>query len=322
MKHFMKWKRFFAVALMAMLLVTAISVSAAAQANSYVEIRCTSSSVSLRADKPSTYEGYDVTYTTKYGLPAVKIDLGTYNVNNKSFRIPELSTFFDVPKGCSVNYVMTDSGQRSEKSSILLKNSGNHLVYYLKGTPEPETKTATIKVYGRGDVGGWSGPTASNPKTYEVKLDQKLGSMAYGYFTIPSLESAGFAITDPTTKFSHCTTSISNYQQPGTTVRVTEYDSNNYVIYEFEKKSQEETAKDFTIYFADEEGRIPSLSYDVHFDTYGSKTIDFSHVYRYLAENYYTLNPIDQSQTITYSSDGSFSPTEVVFTVSRTTNTF
>ncbi|WP_195983687.1 hypothetical protein [Clostridium sp. D33t1_170424_F3] len=313
-------KRFLAVGLVVALIVTAFSIVAAAQTRASqktttVTIRWTTAlapdaSATLKTDKPATYNGYPVTYSTRYGAPFITIDLGEYNVSLDEFQIPSLSTFCDLQGTSAVDYVSTHSGDKKEGQNLLLFNGGNELVYYLKGSAEPEKKTATVHVYGRGEAGAWTGPTQSNPRTYTVELDQSSG---YGDFTLPALASAGFSITDPSVKFAHCTTP-NGAQQPGTSIRLTE--GTYSVIYEFQKKAPSEIEKDFMVQFVDSDGTvIPDLSYTLHFQTYGTKVIDDDLVYQYLAEKSYIPNPKEQSYRVTYSGDGTFDPQEVKFQV-------
>lgn len=315
-----RWKRFLAVGLTVALIITAFSIVAAAQTRASqktttVTIRWTTAlapnaSATLKTDKPSTYNGYPVTYSTRYGAPLITIDLGEYNVSLDEFQIPSLSTFCDLHGSSAVDYVSTHSGDKKEGQNLLLFNGGNELVYYLKGSAEPEKKTATVHVYGRGETGAWTGPTQSNPKTYTVELDQDSG---YGSFTIPTLASAGFTITDSTAKLAHCTVPGSTQQQPGASIRLSE--GTYSVIYEFQKKDPSEIEKDFIVQFVNSDGDvIPDLSYTIHFDAYGTKVVDDDLVYKYLAEKSYMPNPKGQSYRVTYS-DGAFNPQEVKFQV-------
>lgn len=314
-----RWKRFLAVGLTVALIVTAFSIVAAAQTRASqktttVTIRWTTASApnasaTLKTDKPSTYNGYPVTYSTRYGEPLITIDLGEYNVSLDEFQIPSLNTFCDLHGTSAVNYVSTHSGDKKEGQNLLLFNGGNELVYYLKGTAEPEKKTATVHVYGRGETGAWTGPTQNNPKTYTVELDQTSG---FGDFTLPTLTSAGFSITDPTVKLAYCTTPNAA-QQPGTSIRLSE--GTYSVIYEFQKKDPSEIEKDFIVQFVGSDGAvIPDLSYTVHFDAYGTKVVDDDLVYKYLAEKGYMPNPKGQSYSVTYSG-GTFNPQEVKFQI-------
>lgn len=123
-----------------------------ANANSTVTIRGTNA-LSPAAEFTvkeglTSINGYPVTYGSQYGQTCITLDLGTYNVNNKSFRIPSVEEIFNVGTGTNCSYVMTDSGQRSPGASILLKNGGNNLVYYFNGgstpTPPPVQETYTV----------------------------------------------------------------------------------------------------------------------------------------------------------------------------------
>lgn len=315
-----RWKRFLAVGLTVALIVTAFSIVAAAQTRASqktttVTIRwttasATNASATLKTDKPSTYNGYPVTYSTRYGEPFITIDLGEYNVSLDEFQIPSLSIFCDFQGTSAVDHVLTHSGDKKEGENLLLFNGGNELVYFLKGNAEPAKKTATVQVYGRGETGAWTGPTQGNPKTYTVELDQASG---YGDFTIPTLASAGFAITDSTVELACCTTP-SGMQQPGASIRLSE--GTYSVVYEFQKKDPSSVEKDFVVKFVKSDGTvIPNLSYTLHFDTYGTKVVDDDLVYQYLAAESYMPNPKGQSYLVTYSGDGTFNPQEVKFQV-------
>ena len=151
----MKFKRLIAM-VMALSLVAAFMPALASAApggeevlaNSTVTIRGTNAlsvlPLNLLLEGLTSINGYPVTDGSQWGEPCITLDLGTYNVNNRSFRIPSVGDIFNVGTGTTCSYVMTDSGQRSPGGSILLKNGGNNLVYYFNGgsTPPP-TPTPT-----------------------------------------------------------------------------------------------------------------------------------------------------------------------------------
>ena len=106
----MKFKRLMAMVMAVSLIVAFMPAFASAapggeeaNANSTVTIRGTkalSAAAQFTVKEGLTsLNGYPVTYGDQYGERSIIVDLGTYNVNNQSFRIPGVDEIFNVQTG-------------------------------------------------------------------------------------------------------------------------------------------------------------------------------------------------------------------------------
>lgn len=158
----MKFKRLMAMVMAVSLIVAFMPAFASAapggeeaNANSTVTIRGTkalSAAAQFTVKEGLTsLNGYPVTYGDQYGERSIIVDLGTYNVNNQSFRIPGVDEIFNVQTGTACSYVMTNHGERSPGASVLLQNGGKELIYYFSGgstpTPPPVQETYTVNFH-------------------------------------------------------------------------------------------------------------------------------------------------------------------------------
>lgn len=135
-------KRFVAFLLVLIMVLGMLPVSAMAASNSTVvlhpSVNRTVTGVKVKVGDTisghtvSTISGYDIT-----------VDLGKYNVNNDTFRLPYAKDIWEGVDNNKVDYISWAGGgsnKRSEGGSALLVNGKNTAYYYFKGaTPTKYT---------------------------------------------------------------------------------------------------------------------------------------------------------------------------------------
>ena len=135
-------KRFVAFLLVLIMVLGMLPVSAMAASNSTVvlhpSVNSTVTGVKVKVGDTisdhtvSTISGYDIT-----------VDLGKYNVNNDTFRLPYAKDIWEGVDNNKVDYISWAGGgsnKRSEGGSALLVNGKNTAYYYFKGaTPTKYT---------------------------------------------------------------------------------------------------------------------------------------------------------------------------------------
>lgn len=105
-------------------------------------------------------DGYSITKISGYDIT---VDLGKYNVNNGTFRLPYAKDICEGVDNNKVDYISwagSGSNQRSEGASALLANGKNTAYYYFKGAPVLLTFTLNY------DANGGNGAPAS--QTYKA----------------------------------------------------------------------------------------------------------------------------------------------------------
>lgn len=105
-------------------------------------------------------DGYSITKIRGYDIT---VDLGKYNVNNGTFRLPYAKDIWEGVDNNKVDYISwagSGSNQRSEGASALLANGKNTAYYYFKGAPVLLTFTLNY------DANGGNGAPAS--QTYKA----------------------------------------------------------------------------------------------------------------------------------------------------------
>lgn len=118
--------------------------------------------------------GYKVSSISGYGIT---VDLGKYNVNNNTFRLPYAKDIWKGVDNNKVDYISwagSGSNKRSEGASALLANGKNTAYYYFKGAPVLLTFTLNY------DANGGTGAPAS--QTYKATSEYEKSHT----FTIPS----------------------------------------------------------------------------------------------------------------------------------------
>lgn len=105
-------------------------------------------------------DGYSITKISGYDIT---VDLGKYNVNNGTFRLPYAKDIWEGVDNNKVDYISwagSGSNQRSEGGNALLANGKNTAYYYFKGAPVLLTFTLNY------DANGGNGAPAS--QTYKA----------------------------------------------------------------------------------------------------------------------------------------------------------
>ena len=98
----------------------------------------------ISGHRVSSISGYDIT-----------VDLGKYNVNNDTFRLPYAKDIWKGVDNNKVDYISwagSGSNRRSEGASALLANGKNTAYYYFKGAPVLPTFTLNYNANGGTDA--------------------------------------------------------------------------------------------------------------------------------------------------------------------------
>ena len=122
-----------------------------------------------------TLSGYTIKSISGYDIT---VDLGTYNVNNGTFRLPYAKDIWYGVDDNKVDYISwagSGSNTRSEGASALLANGKNTAYYYFKGAPVLPTFTLNY------DANGGTGAPASqthkatsqNEKSHEFTISSQ-----------------------------------------------------------------------------------------------------------------------------------------------------
>ena len=110
-------------------------------------------------------DGHEITKINGYDII---VDLGKYNVNNDSFRLPYAKDIWSGVDNNKVDYISWAGGgsnRRSEGASALLVNGKNTAYYYFKGAPT--YKTFELKYDANGGTGAPATQTHTATSEYE-----------------------------------------------------------------------------------------------------------------------------------------------------------
>ena len=110
-------------------------------------------------------DGHPITKISGYDIT---VDLGKYNVNNDTFRLPHAKDIWEGVDNNKVDYISwagSGSNRRSEGASALLANGKNTAYYYFKGAPT--YKTFTLKYNANGGTGAPATQTYTATSEYE-----------------------------------------------------------------------------------------------------------------------------------------------------------
>ena len=167
-------KRFVAFLLVLIMVLGMLPVSAMAASNSTVvlhpSVNRTVTGVKVKVGDTisghtvSTISGYDIT-----------VDLGKYNVNNDTFRLPYAKDIWEGVDNNKVDYISWAGGgsnKRSEGGSALLVNGKNTAYYYFKGaTP---TKYTYHLIHEFNYVGGtrWDITETTAAESYQIDVNK------------------------------------------------------------------------------------------------------------------------------------------------------
>ena len=159
-------KRFVAFLLVLIMVLGMLPVSAMAASNSTVvlhpSVNRTVTGVKVKVG--DTISGYDIT-----------VDLGKYNVNNDTFRLPYAKDIWEGVDNNKVDYISWAGGgsnKRSEGGSALLVNGKNTAYYYFKGaTP---TKYTYHLIHEFNYVGGtrWDIMATTAAESYQIDVNK------------------------------------------------------------------------------------------------------------------------------------------------------
>ena len=161
-------KRLIAFLLVLIMVLGMLPVSAMAASNSTVVLHpsVNSTVTGVKVKVGDTISGYDIT-----------VDLGTYNVNNGTFKLPYAKDIWEGVDNNKVDYISWAGGgsnKRSEGGSALLVNGKNTAYYYFKGaTPTPTYMYYLYYKYNDGTDSTWltdvtDRPTAATTFTFNV----------------------------------------------------------------------------------------------------------------------------------------------------------
>ena len=160
-------KKSLAVMLALIMLLCMIPTTAFAASNSTVvlhpSVNHTVTGVKVKVgDK---IDGHPITKISGYDIT---VDLGKYNVNNDTFRLPYAKDIWEGVDNNKVDYISwagSGSNKRSEGASALLANGKNTAYYYFKGVPT--YKTFTLKYNANGGTGAPATQTYTATSQYE-----------------------------------------------------------------------------------------------------------------------------------------------------------
>ena len=130
-------KRLLTWVLVLVMALSLLPVNALAARNSTVELHPSvgSTVTGVKVKVGDKISGYKVSSISGYDIT---VDLGKYNVNNNTFRLPYAKDIWNGVDNNKVDYISwagTGSNRRSEGASALLANGKNTAYYYFKGTP-------------------------------------------------------------------------------------------------------------------------------------------------------------------------------------------
>ena len=156
-----------ALLLSLLMLIALVPITAMAASNSTVvlhpSVNHTVSGVKVKVgDK---IDGYSITSISGYDIT---VDLGKYNVNNGTFRLPKATDIWEGVDNNKVDYISwagSGSNRRSEDASALLANGKNTAYYYFKG--EPVLPTFTLNYDANGGTGAPASQTYKATSQYE-----------------------------------------------------------------------------------------------------------------------------------------------------------
>ena len=167
-------KRFVAFLLVLIMVLGMLPVSAMAASNSTVVLHpsVNSTVTGVRVKVGDTISGHTVSTISGYDIT---VDLGKYNVNNDTFRLPYAKDIWEGVDNNKVDYISWAGGgsnKRSEGGSALLANGKNTAYYYFKGaTP---TKYTYHLIHEFNYVGGtrWGIMATTAAESYQIDVNK------------------------------------------------------------------------------------------------------------------------------------------------------
>lgn len=167
-------KRFVAFLLVLIMVLGMLPVSAMAASNSTVVLHpsVNSTVTGVKVKVGDTISGHTVSTISGYDIT---VDLGKYNVNNDTFRLPYAKDIWEGVDNNKVDYISWAGGgsnKRSEGGSALLVNGKNTAYYYFKGaTP---TKYTYHLIHEFNYVGGtrWDITETTAAESYQIDVNR------------------------------------------------------------------------------------------------------------------------------------------------------
>ena len=204
-------KRLVAFLLVLIMVLGMLPVSAMAASNSTVVLHpsVNSTVTGVKVKVGDTISGHTVSTISGYDIT---VDLGKYNVNNDTFRLPYAKDIWEGVDNNKVDYISwagSGSNSRSEGASALLANGKNTAYYYFKGaTPTPTYMYYLYYKYNYGTNSTWlteqSGEhgTAATTFTFHVntaKLKDRRGYEHIGWADKADAAAAKYTGGEPIT---------------------------------------------------------------------------------------------------------------------------
>ena len=167
-------KRFVAFLLVLIMVLGMLPVSAMAASNSTVVLHpsVNSTVTGVKVKVGDTISGHTVSTISGYDIT---VDLGKYNGNNDTFRLPYAKDIWEGVDNNKVDYISWAGGgsnKRSEGGSALLVNGKNTAYYYFKGaTP---TKYTYHLIHEFNYVGGtrWDIMATTAAESYQIDVNK------------------------------------------------------------------------------------------------------------------------------------------------------
>ena len=167
-------KRLVAFLLVLIMVLGMLPVSAMAASNSTVVLHpsVNNTVTGVKVNVGDTISGHTVSTISGYDIT---VDLGKYNVNNDTFRLPYAKDIWEGVDNNKVDYISWAGGgsnKRSEGGSALLVNGKNTAYYYFKGaTP---TKYTYHLIHEFNYVGGtrWDIMATTAAESYQIDVNK------------------------------------------------------------------------------------------------------------------------------------------------------
>ena len=167
-------KRFVAFLLVLIMVLGMLPVSAMAASNSTVVLHpsVNNTVTGVKVKVGDKIDGHSITGISGYDIT---VDLGKYNVNNDTFRLPYAKDIWEGVDNNKVDYISWAGGgsnKRSEGGSALLVNGKNTAYYYFKGaTP---TKYTYHLIHEFNYVGGtrWDIMATTAAESYQIDVNR------------------------------------------------------------------------------------------------------------------------------------------------------
>ena len=224
-------KRLLTWVLVLVMALSLLPVNALAASNSTVELHPSvgSTVTGVKVKVGDIISGYRVSSISDYNIT---VDLGTYNVNNKTFRLPYAKDIWKGVDNNKVDYISwagSGSNRRSEDASALLANGKNTAYYYFKGAPV--LLTFTLNYDANGGTGAPASQTYKATSEYEKSHTFTISSQAPTRDGYTFLGWAGnSSATEPTV-------------QPRNQITTTAATTNLYAVWQPKTPSIDEPAK-------------------------------------------------------------------------------